>query len=74
MKYSYFIAFTYQKDGLKVLLRARPDIFFIIYIHVERYQLAISLHYRIFEEGLVKMDSIWTRLVYVLEKSKFLIF
>ena len=36
--------------------------------------MAISLHYRSFEEGLVGMDSIWTRFVYVLEKSKFLIF
>ena len=36
--------------------------------------MAISLHYRSFEEGLVGMDSIWTRFVYVLEESKFLIF
>ena len=36
--------------------------------------MAISLHYRSFEEGLVEMDSIWTRYVYVLEESKFLIF
>ena len=44
MKYSYFIAFTYQKDGLKVPLSARPDIFFIIYIHVERHKwLSLSI-------------------------------
>ena len=36
--------------------------------------MAISLHYRSFEEGPVGMDSIWMRFVYVLEKSKFLIF
>ena len=36
--------------------------------------MAISLHYRSFVEGLVGMDSIWTRFVYVLEESKFLIF
>ena len=36
--------------------------------------MAISLHYRSFEKGLVGMDSIWTRFVYVLEESKFLIF
>ena len=30
--------------------------------------MAISLHYRSFEEGLVGMDSIWTRFMYVLEK------
>ena len=35
--------------------------------------MAISLHYS-FEEGPVGMDSIWTCLVYVSEKSKFLIF
>ena len=35
--------------------------------------MAISLLYS-FEEGPVGMDSIWTRFVYVLEKSKFLIF
>ena len=33
-----------------------------------------SFHYRSFEEGLVGIDSIWTRFVNVLEKSKFLIF
>ena len=33
-----------------------------------------SLHYRSFEESLVGTDSIWTHFVYVLEKSKFLIF
>ena len=32
--------------------------------------MAISLHHRSFEEGLVGMDSIWTRFVYVLEESK----
>ena len=31
--------------------------------------MAISLHYRSFEEGLVRMDSIWTRFVYVLSKQ-----
>ena len=36
--------------------------------------MAISLRYRSFEESLVGMDAIWTRFVYVLEKSKFLIF
>ena len=35
--------------------------------------MAISLLYS-FEEGPVGMDSIWMRFVYVLEKSKFLIF
>ena len=34
MKYSYFIAFTYQEDRLKIPSTARPDIFFIIYIHI----------------------------------------
>ena len=53
MKYSYFIAFTYQEDRLKIPSRARPNIFFIIYVHVERYQCGNGyLHYRSFEEGL----------------------
>ena len=34
--------------------------------------MAISLLYS-FEKGPVGMDSIWTRFVYVLEKSKFVI-
>ena len=31
--------------------------------------MAISLHYRSFDEGLLGIDSIWTRYVYVLKKK-----